>query len=312
MALDIGPGDAVITTPFTFIATAEVIALAGATPVFVDIDEKTFNIDPDKIKTAAGLLKHGKLPDGSPTSLVCKAIIPVDLFGLTAEYDAIQNLAAEHGLAVIEDAAQSFGASHKGKKANSFGRISATSFFPAKPLGCYGDGGALFTDDTSLAEKIASLRVHGKGSDKYHNVRIGMNSRLDTLQAAILLAKMTIFEDELAEKQAAAARYEKLLKGLVTTPAVPAGCASAFAQYSVRSTKRSEIMAALKNEGIPAAVYYPVPLHLQPAFANLGYREGMLPFSEKISREIFSLPMHAYLSAQEQAEIASVIKGAVA
>lgn len=308
MALDIGPGDAVITTPFTFIATAEVISLVGATPVFVDIDEKTYNIDPACIEKSILALKNGALPNGKKVSLECKAVIPVDLFGLCADYGAINAVAQHHGLAVIEDAAQSFGALYKGKHACSFGSIAATSFFPAKPLGCYGDGGALFTDEQSVAEKMRSIRVHGKGSDKYHNIRIGMNSRLDTLQAAILLAKMTVFKDEISAKQVVAERYDKWLGDIVCTPYVPPDCLSVYAQYSVRSKHRENIMTALKGAGIPSAIYYPVPLHLQPAFENAGYREGMLPVAETVAREIFSLPMHAYLTEDEQKTIASAME----
>ena len=317
MALEIGPGDAVFTTPFTFVATAEVISLLGATPVFVDIDSATFNIDPAKLALAIQAVKANDRslhplpfkPRASP--LHPRAVIPVDLFGLPADYDAIGTVAARHGLSVIEDAAQSFGGEYKGRKACSFGAIACTSFFPAKPLGCYGDGGMCFTDDEQIDAALRSIRVHGQGSDKYENVRIGINGRLDTLQAAILLAKFAIFPEEIDLRQEVARRYNELLAGSVTTPEILEGCKSAWAQYSILardSAERSDLMAKLKEAGIPTAIYYPKPLHRQTAFSGLGYKEGDFPVSEDCARRIFSLPMHPYLVAGDQRRIAAIFQ----
>ena len=325
MALDIGPGSAVFTTPFTFVATAEVIGLLGATPVFVDIDPATFNIDPARLARAVDAVKNAD-PERHPLPLPLRnayesacapgawkrfnplrpsAVIPVDLFGLPADYDAIDAVAARHGLAVIEDAAQSFGAEYHGRKACAFGRIACTSFFPAKPLGCYGDGGMCFTDDPALDAALRSIRVHGQGRDRYENVRIGINGRLDTLQAAILLAKFSIFPDEVGRREAVAARYsEGFAKDpALTVPVVPAGSRSVWAQYSLLArdeADRTARMAALKAAGIPTAIYYPRPLHLQGAFAGLGYQPGDFPASEDCARRIFSVPMHPYLTEEAQ------------
>jgi len=312
MALDIGPGDAVFTTPFTFIATAEVISLLGATPVFVDIDPKTYNIDPDKLDRAITAFQ-AKDPSRRPPSLLPRAIIPVDLFGLTADYDAIDAVAKKYNLLVIEDAAQSFGAEYKNKKSCSFGRIACTSFFPAKPLGCYGDGGMCFTNDDALALQLDSIRVHGKGSHKYDNARIGINGRLDTLQAAVLLAKFDIFPEEVELRQETAGRYSRLLEGhkTITTPHVPAGYRSAWAQYSILAkdeTQRSALQKRLQENKIPTAIYYPKPLHLQTAFAGLGYKPGDFPVSEDTAGRIFSIPLHPYLMEQDQTKIAEAIK----
>ncbi len=320
MALEIGPGDAVLTTPFTFIATAEVISLLGATPVFVDIDPATFNLDPQALDQALRALRAGDpsihpLPRRpSVESLKPKAVIPVDLFGLPADYDAIQEVADRHGLFVLEDAAQSFGAVYKGRKTGSLGQAAATSFFPAKPLGCYGDGGALFTNDEVLARKAASLRVHGQGSDKYDNVRIGLNARCDTLQAAILLAKIEAFPQEIDRRRQVAGRYSRALANCphLQTPRVPAGLQSAWAQYSVLSDHRDRILDSLKAAGIPAAVYYPKPLHMQTAFLALGYLEGDFPASEEAARRVFSLPMHPYLTDEQIQRIASIVASAAA
>ncbi|MFQ5631018.1 MAG: DegT/DnrJ/EryC1/StrS family aminotransferase, partial [bacterium] len=250
MALGIGPGDAVFTTPFTFIASAEVIALLGATPVFVDIDKRTFNIGPEMLDAAIMSVKEAG-------HLQAKAIMAVDLFGLPAPYDAIMPIAEKHDLYVIEDAAQSFGAEYQGKKAGGLAHIAGTSFFPAKPLGCYGDGGAILTNDDRFVEELKSIRIHGKGSDKYDNVRIGLNARLDTLQAAILLPKLKAFPYELKRRQHIAMRYTEGLGHHVTTPLVPKGIASAWAQYSILSDHRDDIQTALKKRGIPSAIYYP-------------------------------------------------------
>jgi len=300
MAYGAGPGDAIFTTPFTFIATAEVISLAGATPVFVDIDPRTFNIDPQKLADAvAETERAGKLrPSG---------IITVDLFGLPADYDPITKLAAEHGLFVLEDAAQSFGSVYKGKRVGQRGDVAATSFFPAKPLGCYGDGGAVFTDDTEMAEKLRSIRMHGQGANQYDNVRIGLNGRMDTIQAAILLVKLAVFPDELIARERNARKYTGLLEEVVTTPHVPENFQSAWAQYSILTDQRERIIESLKEEGIPAAIYYPKPLHLQEAFAGLGYKPGNFPVSEDVSGKILSLPMHPYLSPEDIEKIAGAV-----
>jgi len=411
MALDIGPGDAVFTTPFTFIATAEVITLLGAAPVFVDIDPTTYNIDPTKLEQAILAVRDndptrhplpnagpaapatpaaiptpasstgpaapatpgtpasyttpnvplspnalGKIvprhaPASAPASasaaapptapLRPRAVIPVDLFGLPADYDAINAVAARHGLAVIEDAAQSFGAQYNGRRACSFGHVACTSFFPAKPLGCYGDGGMCFTDDDALAAALDSIRVHGKGAHKYDNARIGINGRLDTLQAAILLAKFSIFPEEVELRNAAAARYTELIqksaadvlgadRGIpgsrtaidgagpsagaaaapgalaLVTPHVPSGYVSVWVQYSVlaeNDAHRTALMEKLNATGIPTAIYYPKPLHLQTAFAPLGYAPGAFPVSEETAARIFSLPMHPYLTPADQEKI---------
>ena len=305
MASNIGPGDAVFLPPFTFMATAEVVALTGATPIFVDIDPKTYCIDPEKLELAIVSLQQGHIPTPKiPSGLKPRYIIPVDLFGVVADYEAINPIAEKYDLFVLEDAAQSFGASFKGKKACSFGSCAATSFFPAKPLGCYGDGGALFSNDEQFIEICKSLRVHGQGSDKYNNVRIGINGRMDTLQAAIVLAKLEIFDDEIQQRQQVAKRYNQLLKNVVSVPTVPDRYLSAWAQYSVESDKREDIMARLKIANIPTTIYYPKPLHLQTAFSYLGYKKGSMPVSEAIAERIFSLPMHPYLTEEEQEKIA--------
>jgi UDP-2-acetamido-2-deoxy-ribo-hexuluronate aminotransferase len=318
MAYGVGPGDAIFTTPFTFIATAEVISLLGATPVFVDVDPVTFNIDPAKLALAIQAVKVNDpslcplplTPNASP--LTPRGVIPVDLFGLPADYERINAIAKEHGLFVIEDAAQSFGAEYKGKKACAIAEITCTSFFPAKPLGCYGDGGMCFTADDHLAEIMRSIRVHGQGSHKYENVRIGINGRLDTLQAAILLAKFDIFPEEVELRQEAATRYGELLKEntFITPPHVTAGCRSVWAQYSILAKDadhRSVLQKKLQENKIPTAIYYPKPLHLQTAFAYLGYGAGTFPVSENAANRIFSLPMHPYLLETDQTNITQIL-----
>jgi len=317
MAYGAGPGDAIFTSPFTFVATAEVISLLGATPVFVDIEPDTFNIDPMKLEQAVDALEKKDpgihpLPRGFE-GLRPKGIIPVDLFGQPADYDAINALAQKKGLFVIEDAAQSFGAEYRGKKACALADVAATSFFPAKPLGCYGDGGMVFTDDSALYEHLTSVRVHGKGSDKYDNIRIGINGRCDTLQAAILLAKLEIFPEEMDLRQEVAGRYTDALRssGDIQTPQVKDGRLSAWAQYSLVSGKKEDILDALKKAGIPTAIYYPKPLHLQGAYTYLGYKPVDCPVSEITAGKIFSLPMHPYLTKEEQQKITDVILGAV-
>ncbi|HHO75228.1 MAG TPA: DegT/DnrJ/EryC1/StrS aminotransferase family protein [Deltaproteobacteria bacterium] len=314
MAYDVGPADAIFTTPFTFVATAEVISLLGATPVFVDIDPETFNMDPVHLEKAIAALEN-KDPNQYPLpkgyeKLYPKGIIAVDLFGQCADYDRINTIAQEKNLFVLEDAAQSFGARYQAKMACNVADIAATSFFPAKPLGCYGDGGMVFTSDDVLYNKLTSVRVHGKGSDKYDNIRIGINGRCDTLQAAILLAKFDIFPEEIEMRQHVANRYTELLgkSEHITCPFVAEGCMSAWAQYSVLSDKRMEILNALKGAGIPTAIYYPTPLHLQTAYAYLGYSKGEFAVSEETAAKIFSLPMHPYLREEDQIRIADVIR----
>ena len=307
MAKGIGPGDAVLTTPFTFVATAEVISLAGATPVFVDVLPGTFNIDPDLVGPA--------VEEARRKGLNPKAIIPVDLFGLPADYDRIESVAASHGLWILEDAAQGFGGTFRGKRAGSFGLVGATSFFPAKPLGCYGDGGAVFTDDDELDRLLRSVRVHGQGDgdDKYQNVRVGINGRLDTIQAAVLIEKLAIFDDELIERQRVADAYSSRLKGRVQVPEVPESYTSSWAQYSVlapSTAERTQLMGALQKAGIPSVSYYRIPLHLQKAYEGLGYSKGDFPVSEDFSARIFSLPMHPYLKQEDIDSICDVILGA--
>ena len=306
MALGIGPGDAVFTTPFTFFATVETIALVGATPVFADIDEATYNIDPAKLEEAIlKVEREGKLKP--------KAVIPVDLFGLTADYKAIKPLADTHGLAIIEDACQAFGAvDPSGKRAPSLGTIGCTSFFPAKPLGCYGDGGAVFTDDDDLYDKMYSILVHGRSAeDRYNNVRLGLNARCDTIQAAVLLAKLKLFPGEVEMRQVVADRYRAGLKGLVSVQAIPEGCVSVYAQFCPRSPKFAEIQAALKAADVPTARYYPIPMHLLGATEYLGYKKGDMPVSEACAADIFALPMHPYLKAEDIDRICGVIADTV-
>ncbi|MFZ4540621.1 MAG: DegT/DnrJ/EryC1/StrS family aminotransferase [Rickettsiales bacterium] len=291
MAKNVGPGDAVLVPSFTFAATAEVVALRGATPIFLDSDTLTFNIDPAQIEAGIQVAKDkGLKPVG---------IIPVYLFGLPPEYDRIHPLAEKHGLWVMGDAAQGFGSSINGKKAGSLTSVTTTSFFPAKPLGCYGDGGAVFTDDKELFDIMESIRVHGKGTEKYDNVRVGLNGRLDTIQAAILIEKLAIFADEIEQRQRVANRYNAGLKDVIATPTVPTGNVSAWAQYTLMctdSTQRSKIQAALKEAGVPTMVYYPKPLHQQVAYKMHPTATGRaLPVCEKAADCVFSLPMHPYL-----------------
>ena len=303
MAKGIGYGDAIFTTPFTFIATAEVIQLLGATPIFVDIRDDTFNIDTSKLEIAIDKCQ-------SNSTLIPKAIIPVDIFGLPADYKLIEEIGKIFNLCIIEDAAQSFGGKIKNKKACSFGDIGTTSFFPAKPLGGYGDGGAIFTNDSEIAEKLISIRNHGQGKSKYNNIRIGLNGRLDTIQAAILLEKMKIFPKELGQRNAIAKKYSQNLNQYFKCQHVPEGYGSAWAQYSVlaASTKeRSICMEKLRDADIPTAIYYPKPLHLQDAFSDLNYSTGDFPVAESISQRIFSLPMHPYLSDDNISKICDIL-----
>ncbi len=305
MAKGIGPGDAVFCPSFTFCATAEVAALVGATPVFVDVDANTFNIDAKSLAAALATAKR--------LGLKPKAVIPVDLFGLPADHDAVAAVAKAAGLFVLDDAAQAFGASYKGKRLGTFGDATATSFFPAKPLGCYGDGGAVFTDDDDFADKLLSLRVHGHGSDKYDNVRIGLASRLDTIQAAILSEKLKIFPDEIAARDRAAERYAKGLSDVAGVPSVPAGLTAVWAQYTirVRAGRRDKVAAALRAEGVPTAIYYPIPLHRQQAYNHYPVGEGGVTVSERLAAEVLSLPMHAYLDAATQGRIIDTVRRAL-
>ncbi|MDN3639990.1 DegT/DnrJ/EryC1/StrS aminotransferase family protein [Simiduia curdlanivorans] len=288
MVLDIKSGDAVFCPTFTFFATAEVIAYAGATPVFVDSDERTFNISPqDFEKRIQAVIAEGKLTP--------KAIIAVDLFGLPANYPELEVIANKYGLKLIEDAAQGFGGEINGKRAGSFGDMATTSFFPAKPLGCYGDGGAIFTNNDDYAALFRSYRVHGKGKDKYDNIRIGVNSRLDTIQAAILLEKLAEFPKELIVRNKAAARYTETLAGKYTIPFVPQGYLSSWAQYTVISENRDVDMANYKAQGVPTMIYYGTCMHQQTAFSALGYSDAELPVASRLCKQVFSLPMHPYM-----------------
>ena len=302
---NIGPGDAVFVPDFTFFASAEVISLEGATPVFVDVDADTFNMDVVSLNSAIeNTIKEGKLTP--------KVIITVDLFGLPANYPEIREIADNYGLRILEDGAQGFGGEINGKRACSFGDISTTSFFPAKPLGCYGDGGAVFTDNDEWATILDSLRVHGKGSFKYDNVRIGVNSRLDTLQAAILNVKFDAFKAyEVADINKAAALYTANLKEVVKTPVIPEGFYSSWAQYTItleNSEQRDGLQAFLKEQGIPSMVYYPKPLHEQTAYKALGYGEGACPVTEHLCETVLSLPIHPYITEEDVQLVCEKIK----
>ena len=294
LALGIGRGDEVVTSPFTFFATAEMIALTGAKPVFVDIDEKTYNIDPSLIQAAI-----------TPKS---KAIMPVSLFGQIADMKRINQIAAKHGLTVIEDAAQSFGAKQEGARSCSLSKLATTSFFPAKPLGCYGDGGAIFTSDDELAQKIKILLNHGS-KERYFHSAIGINGRLDAIQAGVLNVKLKYFDDEIARRQEVAARYEQNLKNVVT-PFIESGNTSVWAQYCIRVKDRARMLEICAQKGVPTGVYYPLPLHLQEVFKDLGYKKGDFAVSERVSEDIMALPMSAFLSEQEQDYVIEVINNA--
>src|ERR1700736_6661957 len=295
MAKGVGRGDAVLCPSFTFCATGEVVALTGATPVFVDVDEATFNID-------AASLKRG-IATARKLGLKPRAVIPVDLFGQSADHDAIGAVAEAEGLFVLDDAAQAFGASYKGRRLGTFGLATATSFFPAKPLGCFGDGGAIFTDNDELAATLRSIRAHGQGSDRYDNVRIGLTGRLDTMQAAILIEKLKIFEDEIAARNGVAERYAQGLGNVVSVPRVASGCTSVWAQYTIRlprGTDRDGFAATLKAQGIPTAIYYPKSMHQQTAYRGFPVADGGLAASESLSCDVISLPMNAFLAEPPQ------------
>lgn len=304
MAKGVRAGDAIFCPSFTFCATAEVVAWVGATPVFVDVLPDTFNMDPASLEDAISIAKEIGL---RPT-----AIIPVDLFGQPADYDAIEALAAREGLWILCDAAQSFGATYKARKVGTIGLATTTSFFPSKPLGCYGDGGAVFTNDTDLADTLRSMRIHGQGKDKYDNVRIGMNGRLDTLQAAILIEKLKIFTDEIEKRYRVANRYNELLAENVVVPRVPEGLTSVWAQYTLRlqNIDRVSLITMLKAEGIPTAIYYPKPLHRQTAYADYPMAGSRLPVSERLAEEVISLPMHPYMTGEVQDRIVAAIRNA--
>jgi dTDP-4-amino-4,6-dideoxygalactose transaminase len=306
MAKGVGPGDAVLCPSFTFCATGEAVALTGATPVFTDVDAATFNMD-------AGSLKRG-IATARKLGLRPKAVMPVDLFGQSADHDGIGAIAAAEGMFVLDDAAQAFGATYKGRRLGTSGLVMATSFFPAKPLGCFGDGGAIFTDDDNLAETLRSIRVHGQGSDKYDNVRLGLTGRLDTIQAAILIEKLKIFEDEIVARNKVAERYARGLGNVVTVPHVAGGCTSVWAQYTIRlpkGTDRDGFAAALKAQGIPTAIYYVKSMHQQTAYRHYPVADGGLPASESLSSDVISLPMHAYLDEPTQERIIRAVRGAL-
>lgn len=319
LAHGVGPGDAIFTTPFTFMATAGAISLLGAAPVFVEIDPKTMNLDPVHLVGVWDALDR-RDPSLYPLprsidlrGLRPRGIMAVDLFGVTADYDPIMKFAESKSLFVVEDGAQSFGATYHSRMACSLGHVGCTSFFPAKPLGAYGDGGMCFTDNHVLHQSLLSLRVHGQGPNKYDNERLGLNARMDTLQAAILLSKLEIFEEELELRQRVAGIYQEMLsplRDILSLPAFPEGGRSAWAQYSILAkdeTTRAIFLQNLAQENIPTAIYYPIPLHLQKALSYLGYLKGDFPISEDFSRRIFSLPMHPYLEELDQRKIAEAL-----
>ncbi len=292
MALDIGPGDEIITTPFSFFATAEVIMLLGAKPVFVDIDPETYNIDPTHIEAAI-----------TPKT---KAIMPVSLYGQCADFNAINAIAKRHDLPVIEDAAQSFGAAYHGKRSGGLTTIGCTSFFPSKPLGCYGDGGACFTNDAELAQRMNEIRTHGQ-SKRYLHTRLGINGRFDTLQAAVLLEKMSIFPEEINARQVVAERYQTLLPDAIRKPVISAHNLSVYAQYTIEVSSREAVQQALEAKGIPTAVHYPLGLHEQPIFKQMFGDVGSYPHAEHAARTVMSLPMHPYLDEAQQRKIVSCL-----
>lgn len=306
MAKGTRPGHAVFVPSFTFVATAEVVAWVGATPFFVDVQEDSFNMDPASLERA--------VEDAKAQGLEPSGVIPVDLFGQPADYDAIMQIAKAHDMWVMADSAQSFGATLNGKSVGTHGDATSTSFFPAKPLGCYGDGGAVFTDDDELNEIMVSLRVHGKGSNKYDNVRIGMNGRLDTVQAAILIEKLKIFDDELEARQRVADYYSDALRDVVAVPELNEGATSAWAQYTLRlpeGADRQAIMDTCKAQGVPTMVYYPIPLSQQKAYSHYPAVSGGTPVAEKLAKTVLSLPMHPYLEPDTQDYIIDVVKGAL-
>lgn len=303
MAKSVKPGHAILCPSFTFAATAEVVAWLGAVPIFVDCLPETFNMDPASLEFGINTARQlGLKPVG---------VIPVDLFGQPADYDAIEAICAREDLWILCDAAQSFGASYRGRKLGTIGAATSTSFFPAKPLGCYGDGGAVFTNDDELAAIMRSLRVHGQGSDKYDNVRIGMNGRLDTMQAAVLIEKLKIFPDEIAARDRVAKRYNEMLGDVVAVPVVAEGNTSVWAQYTMRVPNRDALAAALKAKGVPTAIYYPKPLHQQTAYSKFPCAGNGVPVSERLAGEVLSLPMHPYLEEAVQDRIIAAVREAL-
>jgi dTDP-4-amino-4,6-dideoxygalactose transaminase len=302
MAWQIGPGDAVVCPSFTYHATAEMVALLGATPIIADVLPDTFNLDPASCERAIATAKR--------LGLNPRAIIPVDLFGLPADHDAIAAIAAEHRLLMLDDAAQAFGASYRGRRLGTMATATATSFFPAKPLGCYGDGGAVFTDDDALAARVKSIRLHGEGADRSEAARIGITGRLDTIQAAVLIEKLKIFPDEIEARNRVAARYSAALADIVIVPRIGNQSTSVWAQYTVRLKpgRRDRVAAALKTEGIPTAIYYSKPLHRQPAYKHFPIADGGVPVSDRLADEALSLPMHAYLEPPVQDRIIDAVR----
>jgi UDP-2-acetamido-2-deoxy-ribo-hexuluronate aminotransferase len=305
MAAGVGPGDAVICPSFTFTATAEVVALVGATPVFADVEEASFNLDPESLRAACATARA--------LGLRPKAVIPVDLYGQPAHYDRIMPIAEAESLFVLDDAAQAFGATYKNRRVGALAPATATSFFPAKPLGCYGDGGAVLTDDEELAGVLRSLRVHGEGSGKYDCVRIGLNGRLDTIQAAVLIEKLKIFPEEIVARERIARRYSAALADVASVPKLAPGSTSVWAQYTIRLAegRRDELAAALKPQGIPTAIHYPIPLHRQEPYRRFPVAEGGAPVSERLAEEVISLPMHAYLDEATQDRIIEAVRHAL-
>jgi dTDP-4-amino-4,6-dideoxygalactose transaminase len=305
MAKGVGPGDAVICPSFTFTATAEVAVLVGATPVFADVEEGSFNLDPESLQRACATARS--------LGLRPKVVIPVDLFGQPADYDRIMPIAEAEGLFVLDDAAQAFGATYKNRRLGALAPATATSFFPAKPLGCYGDGGAVLTEDEELAQVMRSVRVHGEGRDKYDCVRIGLNGRLDTIQAAVLIEKLKIFPEEIAARERAARRYSAGLADVAIVPKLARGSTSVWAQYTIRLApgKREAFATAVNSQGIPTAVYYPIPLHCQEPYRRFPVAEGGAPVSERLAEEVISLPMHAYLDEATHDRIIAAVRRAL-
>lgn len=304
MAKDVGRGDAVFVPSFTFTATAEVPALLGATPVFVDVLPDTFNLDPASLDRAVAVAKHAGLRPA--------CVIPVDLFGQPVDFDGIKAVADLHGLWILDDAAQSYGAHYKGRALGTCADITATSFYPSKPLGCYGDGGAVFTDDDEVARRLIQVRVHGQGRDRNENVRIGLTARFDSIQAAVLLEKLAIFDAECAERNAIAANYTAGLQDLVTTPALRPDCTSVWAQYTITSPRRDRIAAGLQAENIPSNIFYPKPIHTQAPYRGYPVATGGLPVTERLAQEALSLPMHPYLTPEMQDRIVAAVRRALA
>jgi dTDP-4-amino-4,6-dideoxygalactose transaminase len=304
MARDIGRGDAVFVPSFTFTATAEVVVLAGATPVFVDVLPDTFNIDAKSLERAVTVARQ--------TGLKPACVIPVDLFGQPTDITAITQIAEAHDLWILNDAAQAYGATYQGQRLGGFGGATATSFYPSKPLGCYGDGGAIFTNDDELHRRLIQVRVHGQGRDRNDTARIGLTARFDSIQAAVLIEKLAIFDDECAARQACAARYNAGLADVVQTPAVAKDCTSVWAQYTIRSNRRDRIVASLSAKQIPTAVFYPKPIHVQTPYKGFPVAGGGLPVTDQLAQDVLSLPMHPYLSPEDQDRVIAAVRAAVA